>query len=228
MKLTRSRIRVSANLALFVMIYAGVQVSAIAQQAAAGRAATAAVSTARAKEPKTVTDFYLALPNKISAIAGSEHFEGEYFAHGFAFDSDAEKLSGAALAKHRRSQIKTEDTANGYLRIEGRWEGWIEIAIFRKADNNYIVAVSEVGCGPGCQGNLVFLSYSKGRWTNVTEQVFPADPFSFDGYFALPRTGTTIKLLCGGDNEGLELEQGECRGESVLGTFKWDRTKFTK
>lgn len=132
------------------------------------------------------------------------------------------------MARHRRSLIKTEDVANGYLKLEGMWEGWVEIAIFKKADGTYLVAVSQVGCGPGCEGGLMFLSHNKGRWTDVTDEVFPADPFSADGYFQLPRTGTTIRLLCGADNEGLDLEPGECRGESVLGTFKWDRNRFIK
>ncbi len=216
-----------ALFSIFLLIAAAFALQTPAQQSAGGRASTPTDSTA-AKEPRTVSEFYLALPARLSQIRGNGGGLRHYFDGGFAFSSGAERLTGAALAKHRRSLIKIEDVNNGYLRLEGAWEGWSEIAIFKKAGGSYLVAVSQTGCGPGCSGEVMFLTYTNGRWSDVTRTVFPADPFNSEGYFELPRTGTTVKLKCGADNEGLELEPGECRGDTVLAEFKWDRGKFVK
>ena len=74
-----------------------------------------------------------------------------------------------------------------------------EVALFKKADGTYIVALSQVECGPGCVGDLIFLNFNHGTWTNVTKQIFPANPSSDEGYFKLPQVGTTIALIGGED-----------------------------
>ena len=87
--------------------------------------------------PQTVTDYYLLLP--------------------------ADNLPILESVKSRRSIIKTEDAKNGYLRLEGAWEGWAEIALFRKSNREVVIAVEEVGCGPECSGAAQFLSYKNGK-----------------------------------------------------------------
>lgn len=72
--------------------------------------------------PNTVTDYYLLLP--------------------------ADNLMILESVKSRRSIIKTEDAKNGFLRLEGAWEGWAEIALFRKTNREAVIAVEYIGCGP--------------------------------------------------------------------------------
>lgn len=150
-----------------------------------------------AQQPKTVTDFYLAFPSDI-----------------YATDNNGEKISGqTALHRFRRSLIKIEDRKNGYLRLEGAWEGWAEIALFKKKDGSYLVAQAESGCGPACLGFIKFFTYKTGKWKDVTAEVFPAlteaqiekafadhkldtEENSTAYYFVLPQQGTTVKMAC--------------------------------
>ena len=173
--------------------------------------------------PKTVTDFYLALPDNLSDIAGASRSDLPNFEGSLVFSPSEKSRSQSASDKFRKSLIKVEDVKNGYLYLEGMWEGWAEIALFRKADGTYLVAVSQVGCGPGCAGDLMFLAYEKGRWTNVTRRVFPAAS-SGDYYFKLPRAGTTVEQRLGEDCGADE----ECESRQKAAEFKWDRTKFVQ
>lgn len=172
------------------------------------------------RELKTVTDFYLAMPRNISEIASPD---GSSFESDFYFNDNGTNKSDSAIAKYRKSLIKTEDIKNGYLKLESNgWEGWMEIVIFKRVDGHYIVAVTQVGCGPSCIGEIMFLTYSGDKWTNVTNQVFPVTPSSFKGYFRLPRVGTTVELVCGDDSSE------DCKKGETLSVFKWNKGKFIK
>lgn len=174
-------------------------------------------------EPKTVTEFYLALPGSVNSIAGTENLADSGFAEDFFFFSNERNEAKSSIIKYRKSIIKIEDVKNGYLRLEsGEWEGWAEIALFKKADGTYLTAVSQVGCGPSCEGGVLFLDYKNGKWTNVTKRVFPAAPSSAVSYYKLPRFGTNIEQICGD-------ESGEtCRDGEKLAEFKWNKEKFIK
>ena len=115
--------------------------------------------SASAQEPKTVTDFYLAMPS------GSYDLLPDGEGDSYLFRENDEIKGKAAITKFRKSLIKIEDIKNGYLKLESDlWEGgWMEIVLFKKTDGSYIVAVSQVECGPGCSGGAEFLSYSNGK-----------------------------------------------------------------
>jgi len=136
--------------------------------------------------PGTVLDYYLMLPDKYVRFARNEN---------------------------RRSIIKVKDIENGYLRLEGDWDGWAEIALFRKSDKSAIIAVEEIGCGPicGCV-SIQFLHYGDGNWKDVTRSVLPkvpekvlrseyrrlsgeADRYTPPYYYDLPRTGTDVQVM---------------------------------
>jgi hypothetical protein len=172
--------------------------------------------------PKTVTEFYLALPTSFNIV---RNLDETPFRDGFFFDEFYENektTSRAAILKHRKALIKIEDIKNGYLKLQPKGsDGWAEIALFKKDDGNYLVALSQVECGPGCSGDLMFLLYSRGTWTNVTKHVFPPGPSSNDGYFKLPRAGTAIELVCG--DAGNET----CLNGKIISEFHWNREKFT-
>jgi len=146
-------------------------------------------TNAKSTAPRTVTDFYLKLPAKYLQI------------------SDA--------IPNRRSLIKTEDIANGYLRLGSNdWEGWGEVALFKRANRSYIVAVTEYSCGPECDGTLTFLDYKNGKWKEVellprytvgdlrtafhgaTERQ-PNEEETNEQVFELPRKGKEITLKLG-------------------------------
>lgn len=177
-------------------------------------------ASALAQQPKTVTDYFLALPNDK-----------------YSTDIEGKKITGKAnLAKFRRSMIKIEDVKNGYLKLEGPWEGWAEIALFKKKDGSYLIAHAESGCGPVCDGLIKFYTYKAGKWTDVTKQVFPnlteaqikkaftdkkidTEENGLDSYYLLPQEGTTVKLACN--------QCSEEANDFVLMEFVWNGEKFT-
>ena len=170
--------------------------------------------------PRNVTEFYLALPGSINGIEGTQNSEIPGFEDDFFFYSNARNESKSSILKYRRGLIKSEDLRNGYLRLESReWEGWVEIALFKKADGSSLLAISQVACAPGCNGGILFLTYLNDRWKNVTSQVFPI-PKQRANYYELPRIGTSISLVCG------DAGNQSCRNGEKLAEFQWDRNKF--
>ncbi|HTK36980.1 MAG TPA: hypothetical protein VL325_00685 [Pyrinomonadaceae bacterium] len=162
--------------------------------------ALVAVAYPQTTKPSTVTDFYFLLP-------------AEYFAK-----PNFDKWRKMNLREYRESAIKIKDIKNGYLRIEEPVrDGWAEMAIFKQTDGNYIVGVTEVDCGPGCEGKITFLQYNAGSelgWYNMTNSVMPEISDSrikaalkrhlirnngTELVYVLPRVGTTIKVQTPGD-----------------------------
>ncbi len=177
-------------------------------------------------QPKTVTDYFLAMPDNV-----------------YSTTLEGKKVTGKpALTKLRKSMIKIEDIKNGYLKLEGAWEGWAEIALFRKNDWSYIIAQAENGCGPACDGFVKFWTYKSGKWTEITAQIFPeisqktaakafnakkpaneesADENGFPFYYLLPRQGRTLKIACN------ECTQSGAE-DFVFLEYEWNGSKFVK
>lgn len=173
------------------------------------------VSAQVKNNPQTVADYYLLLPTENLPILES--------------------------VRSRRSIIKTEDAKNGFLRLEGAWEGWAEIALFRKSNKEAVIAVESVECGPACMGAAQFLTYKNGRWTDVTAQVVPElsdedilaaylriktdddDAHTLDDppytYWVLPQKGTTVKLVLG--------DESASSGKTLM-SFNWNGNKFVR
>lgn len=141
------------------------------------------------QQPQSVVDYYLLLPDKYLTEGGSR--------------------------QSRLKAIKINDARNGYLRVEGAWEGYTEIALFRKPDRAALIAVSDVHFGPGPEQRLRFLEYTNSRWTDRTREVMPEvsasaiaaayrakkrpvdEDFGDDvpHLYLLPRMGTTITVV---------------------------------
>jgi hypothetical protein len=179
-----------------------------------------ATTTLVSAQSKTVTDYYLAMPGDVY----STNIEGNKI------------TNKAALTKFRKSLIKTENIKNGYLKLEGTWEGWAEIALFKKKDGSYLIAQAESGCGPACLGFIKFFTYKAGKFTDVTKQVFPnltdeqinrafaskninTEENGTSHYYLLPQKGTTVKMACNMCNDGDE--------DFTLIEFVWNGDKFT-
>jgi len=167
--------------------------------------------------PRNVTDFYLALPGGIYGIEGTQDSEIPGFENDFFFYANERNESTSAIRTYRKSLIKIEDIKNGYLRLESNeWKGWVEIALFKKADGFYVVAISQVTCEASCTGGVIFATYKNGHWKNVTRQVFPGSSQK-RGYYQLPRVGTSIDLLCGDKS---------CSPGEKLAEFHWNKERF--
>lgn len=183
-------------------------------------------TTIASAQPKTVTDYFLAMPDEV-----------------YSTDLEGNKIkSKNELIKFRKTLIKIEDIKNGYLKLEGAWEGWAEIALFRKNDGSYIIAQAENGCGPACDGFVKFWTYKSGKWTDITAQLFPeisqktaakafnakkpaneesADENGFPFYYLLPRQGRTLKIACN------ECTQSGAE-DFVFLEYEWNGSKFVK
>ena len=124
-------------------------------------------------------------------------------------------LDNAFDNKGMRAVAVVEDLKNGYLRIEGAFEGYIEVALFRKKDSTPILLVSSTSCGPVCTSVVKALEHSDGKMVDVTESTIPvissdkvkaiylerkakSDDLIEEGevplVFELPRFGRTIKV----------------------------------
>jgi len=178
------------------------------------------VSATGQPQPRTVTEFYLALPGGIYGIQGTQDSEIPGFENDFFFYANERNESTSAIRTYRKSLIKIEDIKNGYLRLESKdWKGWAEVATFKKADGSYVVAISQTTCEPSCRGGVIFATYKSGHWKNVTKQVFPHSSPQ-QGYYQLPRVGTSIVLICG------DKRSESCVFGGELAEFQWNKEKF--
>lgn len=175
------------------------------------------ISAQAKKSPQTVLDYYLLMTT--------------------------DQLSTLDSVKNRRSIIKKQDVANGYLRLESSdWEGWAEVALFRKTNREAVIGVVYVGCGPECSGAAQFFSYKNGKWADVTADVMPEtlgdenilaaynriktktdEAYSLEdlpnSYWEMPQKGTTLKLALGSESDS--------KGKTLL-KFNWNGTRFVQ
>lgn len=178
------------------------------------------VSASAQTQPRTVTEFYLSLPGSINGIEGTQDSDIPGFESDFFFYANERNESSAAIRAYRKSLIKIEDVKNGYLRVESHeWKGWAEVALFKKADGSYVVAISQVACTASCRGGVIFATYRSGHWKDVTKEVFPHSSQQ-QSYYQLPRVGTSIVLVCG------DKTSKSCLFGVELAEFQWNKERF--
>ncbi len=137
----------------------------------------------------TVLDDYLTLPQKYLAALGT--------------------------TADRTSLIRVQDLRNGYLELEGAWEGNAQVALWTGRGGQRLLGVVQTDCGPVCHQTLYFLKRQNGRWVDVTRTTFsPPSSAVLLGYFrtasrntrrpgedtppflyTLPRVGTAIEVV---------------------------------
>jgi len=171
------------------------------------------------KAKKDVMDYYLLLPPEYLSLGGHP-------------------LDIAGSTGARKAAVAVKDIRNGFLRIQGAWEGWMEIALFRRPDGSDIIAVFTASCGPGCSTEKRFLELKGGAWSEVTKKVFPEiAPERMNAVFEkkmkgrrydkeimavnyrLPRLGTTIKVV-------VDPSVYEGPGEVLLFNIDWKNGGF--
>nr|MBA2736146.1 hypothetical protein [Pyrinomonadaceae bacterium] len=176
--------------------------------------------------PKTVMDFYLLLP--------------------------AGEVKGLEV-KNRKSFVAIEDTRNGYLKLtapknNNDWEkdDWMEIALFKKLNGEYVVGITSVGCTATCSGGIGFLEYRGDRFVDVSDAIYPLTreiqykqylrkkrpeqpglgESTFSSVSQLPRDGKTIKVRFTGE-KGKEFMLFEMtwNGKSFVANQPFPETK---
>lgn len=188
--------------------------------------------TAFAQQPKTVTDYFLAMPDREE----------------FPYYRSAETTDKAALMKFRKSLIKTEDIKNGYLKLGGDWQGFAEIALFKKTDGNYLIAEMRADCDPVCEGFLRFFTYEREKWQDVSHEYLPKygeivmefnkkrpkgtpaknvagdDTVGFEFLYHLPQIGRSIKVSCA----MCIPSQKNAENKFYFAEYVWNGTKLVK
>ena len=127
--------------------------------------------SASTREPKTVADFFLLVPERVI---------------GYDLQFRQQLLRG-----ERRGTVI--DIKNGYI----AWNASdnpeeFEFAIFRKNNGKYVVAFSSPG-DPGLYPSHFFLlTYDNGKWRDVTKALLPVVAYNKLFNYKLPRQGRTI------------------------------------
>lgn len=162
--------------------------------------------SAQKKQPKTVRDFFMALP-------------AEYF----SLDCCLSESEREAKKEYLERYLTSEDTANGYLSGAGdaAQEGFV-MALFKRPNSTYLIGFYTYGEGgvedtPWC----VFLDYKNGKWTDVSKTTIPN--YNAAKYiYELPQKGTTIEVFQKDEN-GEDFYKGK-----KLYDLIWKNGKFTK
>ncbi|MFH1198116.1 MAG: DUF3256 family protein [bacterium] len=104
---------------------------------------------------QNIIDYFILVPDSVCILNQSERKQlvenyhkgrNEYFQEGaykFLFD--------------------VFDTKNGYLKIIGPFEGSWEMCYWNLKNENKLIAVNEIGCGPICDSRLTFFEYSQNK-----------------------------------------------------------------
>lgn len=140
-------------------------------------ATATATQTANASSPKTVRDFFMALPEK--------YFYAE------SCDKAKDKDCQAAKRDYLKTYLEVDDAKNGYLKAgcDGA-QSCIEMAIFRKPDNSYMIAVATTA---EVHTDEVFLEIRNGNWVDVSKENIP--DHGSDKIYQIPRQGTTMSVF---------------------------------
>jgi hypothetical protein len=129
-----------------------------------------------AKQPKTLREYFILLPQKYFLLEGCEP----------ARDKNCER----ARADYVKNFLEVEDAANGYWRsgCDGA-QSCLRMALFKRPDAGYVIGVHTLN---EAEETNYFLEYKDGSWTEVSSKVVPE--FSDKNIYELPRYGTTVQV----------------------------------
>lgn len=135
-----------------------------------------AANESQTKQPRTVRDFFMLLPEKYFLLESCEPSK----------DRDCRR----AKLNYLKTFTEVEDTANGYLKggCDGA-QSCMEMALFKRPDGTYLVGLA---VSAEMMEDYYFLDYKNGVWTDVSAEVVPE--FSRKNMYEIPRKGTTVKV----------------------------------
>ena len=160
---------------------------------------------AQTKQPKTVRDYFMALPDKY-----------------FSLDCCMTMPKSKQKAEYLKRYLKAEDTANGYMSGYGdaAQEGFV-MALFKRPDGNYLIGFYTNGEG-GAEDTpwTVFLDFKAGKWTDVSRTVI-AGYNKAKFIYELPQKGTTVEVFS-------KKEEADGYKDKKLHDLEWKNGKFLK
>ena len=155
--------------------------------AAGQRLAGGASSSVRTRQPRTVREFFVLLPQKYFTLEG-------------CVDKPTKSNCDRVRAEYLKNNLEVEDTANGYMRggCDGA-QSCFQMALFKRPNGTYVIGLTT---SFEDVENSFFLEYTGGRWRDVGPRVVPG--YGEDKVYELPRKGTTVgvyenKKVAGGD-----------------------------
>jgi hypothetical protein len=166
---------------------------------------SAVIASGQGKQPKTVRDFFMALPDKY-----------------FSLDCCMTLPRSKRKAEYLKRYLRVEDTANGYLSGSGdaAQEGFV-MALFKRPSGTYLIGFYTEGEG-GVEDTpwTVFLNYSAGKWTDVSQTVV-ANYNKQKYIYELPQKGTTVEVFA-------KKEEADGYKGKKLHDLVWKNGKFVK
>src|SRR5690606_12478869 len=72
-----------------------------------------------------------------------------------------------------QANLTIADLKNSYLKIEGAFEGYIEVVLFRKKDKSPILVISHTSCGPVCNSEISAYTPQDGKMIDITRDTLP-------------------------------------------------------
>jgi hypothetical protein len=125
-------------------------------------------ANAQGKQPKTVRDYFMLLPEKYFDVVWGDSKE-EYLGH----------------------FLKVEDTANGYLSGGAEaGQGGFEMALFKKPTGGYVIGFYTFN---EAEDLFYFLEYRGGKWFDVSKKVVP--DYGKGRWYVLPQVGTKVEVF---------------------------------
>ena len=172
----------------------------------------------QARQPRTVRDFFMALPARYFGIECCISQQSAFSNQPSAVRS--QQLQREAKERYLKQYLTVEDTANGYMSASGdaAQDGFV-MALFKRADGSYLIGLYTYGEG-GVEDTpwTIFLNYKGGKFTDVSRMVVPQynkEKFVYE----LPRNGTTVEVFA-------KDESGDWNKGTKVHDLVWEKGVF--
>ena len=187
--------------AVYLLLVLMAVAPAIGQRPAGG-----ASSSARTRQPRTVREYFVLLPQKYFTLEG-------------CVDNPTKRNCDRARAEYLKNFLEVEDTANGYMKggCDGA-QSCFHMALFKRPAGTYLVGLTTAH---ESSEQSYFLEYAGGAWRDVGARVVPG--YGEDKVYELPRYGTTVAVY---ENRLVEGGGWRERGRKLY-DLAWKGGKFT-
>ncbi|HQU81738.1 MAG TPA: hypothetical protein PKY59_01350 [Pyrinomonadaceae bacterium] len=162
--------------------------------------------SAQSKQPKNVREYFMLLPQTYFAIESC--------------NTDIVKDCRPYKVEYLKSNLRIEDTKNGYL--EGDGDGSQEhfkMALFKRPNGSHIIGLYVFG---EWGEKYYFLEYKNRRWINVSKSVVPN--YRRSNIYEMPRYGTTVEVY---ERKNFDPEYDFGEQGRKLYSLVWKNGKFS-
>lgn len=153
---------------------------------------------AQLKQPKTVREYFMLLPQKYFVIEDLSRDKNKYI----------ERF------------LEIEDTKNGYMKAGGDGsQEHFEMALFKRPNGTHVVGLYVSG---EWGEKYYFLEYKNRRWLEVSKSIVPN--YRKSNIYQLPRYGTTIEVY---ERKNFDAENNLGETGKKLYNLIWRNGRFT-